>query len=78
MDRTLERSGWRVINVGSIGLSNDMPGKAQWGLFTFENGDVAVDLRAVPYDVDAVIADLDAVGFPPRDWAISVLHPKSD
>lgn len=73
MNRRLERSGWRVINVGSIGLSNDMPGKAQWGLFTFENGEVTVDLRAVPYDVDAVIADLDAVGFPARDWAAGVL-----
>jgi predicted phosphodiesterase len=77
MDRLLERSGWRVINVGSIGMSKDMPGRAQWGLFTFENRDVTVDLRAVPYDVDAVIADLNAVGFPSTEWAASVLRSTS-
>jgi hypothetical protein len=44
-------------------------------LFTFENGDVTIDLRAVPYDVDAVIADLHAVGFPEPERAASRLHP---
>jgi hypothetical protein len=68
MDRTLSIGGWRAINVGSIGMSFDMPGYAQWGLFTFEQGDVQVDLRAVPIDVDAVIADLRAVGFPSIEW----------
>lgn len=69
MDRQLTR--WRAINVGSVGMSFDMPGKAQWGLFTFENGNVAVDLRAVPYDTAAAIADLKAVNFPLVDWAKS-------
>jgi predicted phosphodiesterase len=73
-ERTLTVGGWRVVNVGSIGLSFDMPGKAQWGLFTFENGDVKIDLRAVLYDVEAVIADLSAVGFPAPDWAIQTLR----
>lgn len=63
MDRVLPY-GWRAINVGSVGVSYDMPGRAQWGLFTFDEGEVTVDLRAVPYDVEAVIADLRAVGFP--------------
>jgi hypothetical protein len=27
MDRMLERVGWRVINIGSIGISKDMPAK---------------------------------------------------
>ena len=49
---------WRVINVGSIGFPFDAnPGKAEYGIFTFEDGDVQVDLRAIPYDVEAVIAD---------------------
>jgi predicted phosphodiesterase len=63
MDRTL-RNGWRVLNVGSIGMSYDRPGFAQWAMLTFTDGEVAADLRAVPYDVDAVIADLRAQGFP--------------
>lgn len=67
MDRTVGR--WRIINVGSIGMSADMPGKAQWGLFTFENGEVTVDLRAVEYDVDEAIADLKATGHPAPTFA---------
>jgi predicted phosphodiesterase len=66
MDRDL--GSWRVINVGSVGLSFDMPGRAQWGLFTFEGGNVAVDLRAVPYDAEAAIAELDAVKHPAPGW----------
>ncbi|PJF41348.1 MAG: metallophosphoesterase [Chloroflexi bacterium] len=67
MNRDL--GAWRVVNVGSVGMSFDMPGKAQWGLFTFLEDSLMVDLRAVPYDVDAVIADLHAVGFPDPDAA---------
>lgn len=74
MNRDL--GSWRAVNVGSIGLSFDMPGLAQWGMFTFENGEVRVDLRAVPYDVDAVIADLDVVGYPVPEWTTRWLRPQ--
>lgn len=74
MDRILGH--WRAVNVGSVGFPFDMPGKAQWGLFTFENGEVTVDLRAVPYDVDAAIADLDAVGHPMPERVRSRLKAK--
>lgn len=73
MDRTL-RTGWRVINVGSVGMSFQMPGRAQWGLFTFEGDQVHVDLRAVPYDLDAVIADVYAVGVPEPEWLTGYLR----
>lgn len=72
MDRDLGR--WRAVNVGSIGMSFDMPGKAQWGLFTFEDGQANIDLRAVPYDVDAAIADLQAAGHPKPEWAAGRLR----
>jgi len=65
-DRTLS-TGWRVVNVGSVGMAFDRPGFAQWGWFTFAGDQVTVDLRAVPYDVDAAIADLRAVGYPSVD-----------
>lgn len=68
MDRTL-RTGWRVINVGSVGMSAEMPGKAQYGIFTFTGDHVEVDLRAVPYDIESVIQDYDQVGFPKPEWA---------
>lgn len=67
MDRTVGR--WRIINVGSVGMSVDMPGKAQWGLFTFADGTVNVDLRAVEYDVDAAITDAKATGHPAPEFA---------
>lgn len=67
MDRDLGR--WRAINVGSVGMSFDQPGRAQWGLFTFDDGDVTVDLRSLPYDVEAVFADRAAVAYPlPAEW----------
>jgi predicted phosphodiesterase len=74
MDRDL--GSWRAVNVGSIGLSFDRPGLAQWGMFTFENGEVSVDLRTVPYDVDAVIADLNIVGYPAPEWTTRWLRPR--
>lgn len=67
MDRMLP-GGWRAINVGSVGMSFDQPGYAQFGVFTFEANDVLVDLRAIPYDVEAAIADLAAVGYPSVDF----------
>jgi len=76
MDRDLGR--WRLVNVGSVGMSGDMPGKAQWGLFTFDEGDVKVDLRAVPYDVAAAIADLHDSGHPAPEWAANRLRPKQE
>lgn len=72
MDRPLTR--WRAINIGSVGMSFDMPGYAQYGLFTFENGDVQVDLRPVPYDVESVIADLQVRGYPSVEAAAKRLR----
>ncbi|MDX2140870.1 MAG: metallophosphoesterase family protein [Chloroflexota bacterium] len=62
MDRDLTR--WRAINVGSVGMSFDKPGYVEYGIFTFEGSDVQVDLRAIAYDVELVIADLQASGYP--------------
>lgn len=67
MDRQL--GTWRAVNIGSVGMSYDNPGKAQWGLFTFEGDSVTVDLRNLDYDLDSVMNDLDKVDFPlPVDW----------
>ncbi len=74
MDRDLGQ--WRVVNVGSVGLSFETPGYASWGYFVFENGEVSVDLRSVPYDLEAAIADLEVVGYPLVEWAASRLRPK--
>ncbi len=75
MDRTL-RNGWRVINVGSVGMSFEKPGIAQYGMFTFEDGALTVDLRGVPYDLEAAIAEFAAVGYPVPEWAAMNLRRK--
>ncbi|MBZ0303338.1 MAG: metallophosphoesterase [Anaerolineae bacterium] len=65
MDRDL--GSWRAINVGSVGWSFGAPRMAEWGLFTFEKGEAAVDLRPLPYDVQAVLADFESVQHPAPD-----------
>jgi predicted phosphodiesterase len=62
MDRQLTR--WRAVNVGSVGMSFDKPGYVEYGIFTFDGSDVHIDLRAIPYDVEPVIADVQASGYP--------------
>ncbi|MGQ9889805.1 MAG: metallophosphoesterase family protein [Aggregatilineales bacterium] len=74
MDRNLGR--WRAVNVGSVGLSFDTPGFAQWGLFAFaDDGALTVDLRRVPYDVAQLEADLRAVGHPLPAWFMRTVRP---
>lgn len=68
MDRTL--GNWRVINVGSVGMSFTDIHYAEWGLVTFENGEAHVDFRRVSYDMQALIADIEAVGYPHPDWLL--------
>lgn len=68
MNRTIGR--WQILNVGSVGLPVHQPGYAQYGLLTFENGEVNIDLRSIPYDVDAATADLYTVGHPAPEWIV--------
>lgn len=72
MDRQIGR--WRVVNVGSVGFPFDAHGVAQYGLFTFADGAVGVDLRAVPYDIEAAIADSRAQGNPATDFMSAILR----
>jgi predicted phosphodiesterase len=73
MDRQV--GGWRVINPGSVGLSFGQAGYAEWAILTFDGADVQVDLRAVPYDVDATISALEASQHPNTNWVIQRLRP---
>lgn len=75
MDKTVR--GWRVVNCGSVGASADMAGNAQWGLFTFaDDGVVDVSLKALPFDVDGIIEDAQALDFPLVDWLAKRLRGK--
>lgn len=73
MDRIVR--DWRVVNVGSVGFPTDAnAGKAEYGIFTFADGEVQVDLRAIPYDVEAVIADSAARGNPATEFLAGKLR----
>ncbi len=69
MDRFV--GNWRVVNTGAIGMSFDRPGFAQYAVFTFTGDEVEVDLRNIPYDIDAAAADLHSVGHPNPEWFIA-------
>jgi predicted phosphodiesterase len=71
MDRIL--GNWRVINPGSIGMSFTDIHFAEWALINFENGEAQVDFRRVPYDMQALIADVSASGYPHPNWLLSRL-----
>lgn len=68
MDRDL--GDWRLINSGSVGMSHQNAGYAQWTLLTFDRGNVTVDLRNVPYDTDAFKAEVRASGQPDPEWTL--------
>ncbi|MCU0496257.1 MAG: metallophosphoesterase family protein [Anaerolineae bacterium] len=74
MDRQL--GPWRAINVGSVGLSWQYPGMAQYAVIVIQEGQVTIDLRNIPYDVEACIADLYAVDHPAPTWFIEKIRPQ--
>lgn len=67
LDRRLGQT-W-VVNPGSVGLPLDGDQRAAYGVLEFVSGDCQVALHRVDYDVGEVIAKLDDVGHPAREWA---------
>lgn len=66
LDRQVD--GWRVINPGSVGLSFGNPGLAEWALLEWRDGALSVDLRRVPYDVEATLRAWEKLGYPEMEW----------
>jgi predicted phosphodiesterase len=69
MDRDL--GAWRVVNVGSVGMPQDL-NRACYALVTFEDGIATVDLRHIEYDLMAAARDMQQQDHPmwPRVWEI--------
>lgn len=65
MDRDLGK--WRIVNVGSVGFPFDDDPRACYTIVTFEGDNATVEFRRVAYDIEAVIADLQAQGEPYSD-----------
>ena len=55
---------WRFVNPGSVGLPYDGDNRASYAVITFEDDVAAVDIRRIAYDVETVIAKLEAGGYP--------------
>jgi hypothetical protein len=65
-------NGIRALNPGSTGLSRTA-GIANWLLLRDDGGQLAVTLRAVPYDAGAVAADLRQRRHPNAEFVTSIL-----
>jgi predicted phosphodiesterase len=72
MDRDLGH--WRFVNPGSVGLPFDGDQRASYALVTFAGGKASVETRRVEYDVEAVIARLEAKNHPAKEFAIARLR----
>jgi predicted phosphodiesterase len=69
-DRTIGRI--RALNPGSTGIP-ERPGEAGWLLLDLDRASVGVEHRTVPFDVDAVVRDLDARLHPNAQFLAAVL-----
>ncbi len=72
MDRDL--GDWRFVNPGSVGLPFDGDQRASYALITIENGAAQVDIRRVPYAVEAAIAALQESDHPAGAFTIERLR----
>jgi hypothetical protein len=59
---------WRAINPGSVGMSFTNINRIEWALVTITNGEAHVDFRTIPYDFQAVLADMQTVDYPHPAW----------
>ena len=74
--RPLERyvGGTLLVNPGSVGLPLDGDPRPSYALLDFNGGDCAVTIRRVPYDREAVIAELERVAHPARAWTEHIIR----
>jgi len=72
LDRQVGR--WRVINPGSLGLPFDGDQRAAYVLLEFGDEGCQASFRRAPYDVEGVIARLEAVEHPARRWVGGILR----
>jgi predicted phosphodiesterase len=71
-DRTVD--GIRLVNDGSAGLPFDGDNRPSYLLLDFEDGNCRATFRRVAYDVEVVVAELERVAHPMRQWLIHILR----
>jgi predicted phosphodiesterase len=72
VDRTV--NGLRLVNDGSAGLPLDGDPRPAYALLGFEDDQCTVTIRRVDYDQEAVIAELERVGHPGREFVGGILR----
>lgn len=72
VDRVVD--GIRLVNDGSVGLPLDGDPRAAYALLDFEGDQCAVAIRRVPYDREVVLAELERVEHPAREWVSQKLR----
>jgi diadenosine tetraphosphatase ApaH/serine/threonine PP2A family protein phosphatase len=70
-DRVVD--GVRALNPGSAGLPRGLPGAA-WLVIDANDEGFNVDLRRAPFDVESVVSDLNARGYPSAGFVASILR----
>lgn len=75
VDRVVD--GIRLVNDGSVGLPLDGDPRAAYALLDFEGDQCAVTIRRVSYDREVVLAELDRVEHPAREWVSQKLRTAS-
>jgi predicted phosphodiesterase len=64
----------RLVNDGSVGLPLDGDPRPAYGLLDFKGDQCTVTIRRVAYDAEAVIAELERVEHPAREWVGRILR----
>jgi predicted phosphodiesterase len=72
VDRTVD--GIRIVNDGSVGLPLDGDPRPAYALLDFEGGECDVTIHRVLYDREAVIAELERIEHPGKEWANGILR----
>ncbi|HIP86812.1 MAG TPA: metallophosphoesterase, partial [Anaerolineales bacterium] len=66
MDRTV--GNVRLVNPGSVGIPLDGDPRPAYARLAFTDGEPQVTLHRVEYDREAVLAELEQVNHPAREW----------
>ena len=72
VDRLVD--GLRIVNDGSVGMPLDGDPRPAYALLDFEGGECAITVRRVSYDREVVIAELERVGHPAKEWVGGILR----
>lgn len=72
VERTVD--GVRIVNAGSVGVPLDGDPRPAYCLLDFEGDQCAAAIHRVTYDREAVLAEMERVEHPAREWVGRILR----